>query len=277
MVPVVSLSQSEHFSVASDCIRGPIRCVCWCTLWVECSFVSCEGDGYSSSDSYTSDQEPITRQRSVCVLIFTCVHLASPADCLSFPSRSQSGTSPDALKVVAPPPPPPPRPHPSHSRSSSLDMNRTFAATTAPGQPQSSTVAYPPAVPPRPLPTQVTATHRTYDCKKTNKPSPVLSSVSSVQTSVPLAGHRPEADGAAVVGATAGGGGGAVLSTTSPQQIPQQPNFADFSQFQAFAASEQPSSLPEVDIHSEPGQVGWCVCECVFACSSFQLVDDGKY
>uniref|UniRef100_A0A3B3CXN5 RALBP1 associated Eps domain containing 1 n=1 Tax=Oryzias melastigma TaxID=30732 RepID=A0A3B3CXN5_ORYME len=40
---------------------------------------------------------------------------------------------------------------------------------------------------------------------------------------------------------------GAVLSTTSPQQIPQQPNFADFSQFQAFAASEQPSSLPEVD------------------------------
>uniref|UniRef100_A0A674MQ13 RALBP1 associated Eps domain containing 1 n=1 Tax=Takifugu rubripes TaxID=31033 RepID=A0A674MQ13_TAKRU len=52
-------------------------------------------------------------------------------------------------------PPPPPRPHPSHSRSSSLDMNRTFAATAAPGQPQSSAIAYPPAVPPRPLPTQV--------------------------------------------------------------------------------------------------------------------------
>uniref|UniRef100_A0A3Q3WXY0 Uncharacterized protein n=1 Tax=Mola mola TaxID=94237 RepID=A0A3Q3WXY0_MOLML len=112
--------------------------------------------------------------------------------------ESQSGTSPEALKVVAPPPPPP-RPHPSHSRSSSLDMNRTFAATSAPGQPQSSTIAYPPAVPPRPLPTQ--------------------------------------AEGAP--------GGGAVLTTTSPQQIPQQPNFADFSQFQAFAASEQPSSLPE--------------------------------
>ncbi|XP_051264611.1 ralBP1-associated Eps domain-containing protein 1 isoform X1 [Dicentrarchus labrax] len=152
------------------------------------------GDGYSSSDSFTSDQEPITRQ------------------------RSQSGTSPEALKVVAPPPPPP-RPHPSHSRSSSLDMNRTFAATSAPGQPQPSTIAFPPAVPPRPLPTQ---------------------------TSVPLTGHRGEAEVAP--------GGGAVLTTTSPQQIPQQPNFADFSQFQAFAASEQPSSLPEVDIHSEPGQ-----------------------
>uniref|UniRef100_A0A671WDT5 RALBP1 associated Eps domain containing 1 n=1 Tax=Sparus aurata TaxID=8175 RepID=A0A671WDT5_SPAAU len=143
------------------------------------------GDGYSSSDSFTSDQEPITRQ------------------------RSQSGTSPEALKVVAPPPPPP-RPHPSHSRSSSLDMNRTFAATTAPGQPQPSTIAYPPAVPPRPL-----------------------------SNNVPDTGAP---------------GGGAVLTTTSPQQIPQQPNFADFSQFQAFAASEQPSSLPEVDIHSEPGQ-----------------------
>ncbi|CAI5684181.1 ralBP1-associated Eps domain-containing protein 1 isoform X3 [Oreochromis niloticus] len=152
------------------------------------------GDGYSSSDSFTSDQEPITRQ------------------------RSQSGTSPEALKVVAPPPPPP-RPHPSHSRSSSLDMNRTFAATSATGQPQPSTIAYPPAVPPRPLPTQ---------------------------TSVPLTGHRVEAESIA--------GGGAVLTTTSPQQIPQQPNFADFSQFQAFAASEQPSSLPEVDKHIEPGQ-----------------------
>uniref|UniRef100_A0AAQ5ZWT8 RALBP1 associated Eps domain containing 1 n=1 Tax=Amphiprion ocellaris TaxID=80972 RepID=A0AAQ5ZWT8_AMPOC len=134
---------------------------------------------------------------------------------IMFVSRSQSGTSPEALKVVAPPPPPP-RPHPSHSRSSSLDMNRTFAATSATGQPQPSTIAYPPAVPPRPLPTQ---------------------------TSVPLTGHRVEAEGVP--------GGGAVLTTTSPQQIPQQPNFADFSQFQAFAASEQPSSLPEVDKHSE--------------------------
>ncbi|XP_056150054.1 ralBP1-associated Eps domain-containing protein 1 isoform X2 [Lampris incognitus] len=153
------------------------------------------GDGYSSSDSFTSDQEPITRQ------------------------RSQSGTSPEALKVVAPPPPPP-RPHPSHSRSSSLDMNRSFAAVPATAQPQPGSVAFPPAVPPRPLPTQ---------------------------TSAPHSGHRSEGEGVS--------GAGVVLTTTSPQQIPQQPNFADFSQFQAFAASEQPSSLPEVDIHSETGQV----------------------
>uniref|UniRef100_A0AAX7VMN4 RALBP1 associated Eps domain containing 1 n=1 Tax=Astatotilapia calliptera TaxID=8154 RepID=A0AAX7VMN4_ASTCA len=66
------------------------------------------------------------------------------------------------------------------------------------------------------------------------------------QTSVPLTGHRVEAESIP--------GGAAVLTTTSPQQIPQQPNFADFSQFQAFAASEQPSSLPEVDKHIEPGQ-----------------------
>uniref|UniRef100_A0A8C6T086 RALBP1 associated Eps domain containing 1 n=1 Tax=Neogobius melanostomus TaxID=47308 RepID=A0A8C6T086_9GOBI len=150
------------------------------------------GDGYSSSDSFTSDQEPITRQ------------------------RSQSGTSPEALKVVAPPPPPP-RPHASHSRSSSLDMNRTFAAASAPGQQQqNNAIAFPPAVPPRPLPTQCSAPHT---------------------------GPRGEADP-----------GGAVLST-SPQQIPQQPNFADFSQFQAFAASEKPTSLPEVDKHAEPGPV----------------------
>lgn len=82
--------------------------------------------------------------------------------------------------------------------------------------------------------------------------NPANPSVPSLQTSVPLAGHRPEADGAAAAG-----------GTTSPQQIPQQPNFADFSQFQAFAASEQPSSLPEVDIHCESGQVGCCVCVCV--------------
>ncbi|XP_053300734.1 ralBP1-associated Eps domain-containing protein 1 isoform X2 [Pleuronectes platessa] len=154
------------------------------------------GDGYSSSDSYTSDQEPITRQ------------------------RSHSGTSPETLKVVAAPPPPPPRPHASHSRSSSLDMNRTFAAVTAPGQQQPSTIAYPPAVPPRPLPTQSSAPHT---------------------------GHRGDAEGVPA--------GGAGLTATSPHQIPQQPNFADFSQFTAFAASEQPSSLPEVDTHSEAGQV----------------------
>ncbi|KAF3850125.1 hypothetical protein F7725_019844 [Dissostichus mawsoni] len=143
------------------------------------------GDGYSSSDSYTSDQEPITRQRS----------------------------------VVAPPPPPP-RPHPSHSRSSSLDMNRTFAAVTAAGQPPSLAITYPPAAftPP------------------------------SFQSSAPHTGHRSEAE-------VVPGGPAALTTSTSPHQIPQQPNFADFSQFQAFAATDQPSSLPEDDIHSEPGQV----------------------
>ncbi|XP_017267427.1 ralBP1-associated Eps domain-containing protein 1 isoform X2 [Kryptolebias marmoratus] len=189
---------SDHNHPTSPLLAKPPELSEEAKLTASMKFVAANtvGDGYSSSDSFTSDQEPITRQ------------------------RSQSGASPEALKVVAPPPPPP-RPQPSHSRSSSLDMNRTFAATSAPGQPQPSTTAFPPAVPPRPLPTQ---------------------------TSVPLAGHRVEAEGVP-------GGGAALTATTSPQQIPQQPNFADFSQFQALAASEQPSSLPEVDKHTEAGQV----------------------
>ncbi|KAL7987720.1 hypothetical protein Chor_006639 [Crotalus horridus] len=143
-------------------------------------------DGYSSSDSFTSDAEHIgstvTRQ------------------------RSHSGTSPDNPA----PPPPPPRPHPSHSRSSSLDMNRTFPVT--PGQQQTGVVACPPAVPPRPQPTQA-GSHV----------------------------HRPaDADGLIV------------HNSTSPQQIPEQPNFADFSHFEVFAASnvneddvEEIEKLPE--------------------------------
>ncbi|XP_063079863.1 ralBP1-associated Eps domain-containing protein 1 isoform X4 [Engraulis encrasicolus] len=150
------------------------------------------GDGYSSSDSFTSDQEPIagvvTRQ------------------------RSHSGASPEGLQVVAPPPPPP-RPHASHSRSSSLDMNRNFAAVTSAGQQPAGGVAFPPAVPPRPLPTQASAPHS----------------------------HR----------SVEGGEGGASLLSTSPQQMPQQPNFADFSQFQAFA--EQPQE--DAEKHPESAQV----------------------
>ncbi|XP_066515166.1 ralBP1-associated Eps domain-containing protein 1 isoform X1 [Hoplias malabaricus] len=138
------------------------------------------GDGYSSSDSFASDQEPIssavTRQ------------------------RSHSGTSPEGLKVVAPPPPPP-RPHASHSRSSSLDMNRNFTAVPAGAQQQAGVVAFPPAVPPRPLATQTSVPH----------------------------GHR-SVDGDSLPAHT----------STSPQQIPEQPNFADFSQFQAFTV-EQPT------------------------------------
>ncbi|NP_001382917.1 ralBP1-associated Eps domain-containing protein 1 [Gallus gallus] len=144
-------------------------------------------DGYSSSDSYTSDPEQIgsavTRQ------------------------RSHSGTSPDNTA----PPPPPPRPHPSHSRSSSLDMNRSFSVT--PGQQQAAVVAYPPAVPPRPQPSQGAGPHV----------------------------HRPvDADG--LISHT----------STSPQQIPEQPNFADFSQFEAFAASGvNKEEDDEIETHSE--------------------------
>uniref|UniRef100_A0A8C9VPD4 RALBP1 associated Eps domain containing 1 n=1 Tax=Scleropages formosus TaxID=113540 RepID=A0A8C9VPD4_SCLFO len=150
------------------------------------------GDGYSSSDSFTSDQEPIsgvvTRQ------------------------RSHSGTSPEGLKAVAPaPPPPPPRPQASHSRSSSLDMNRSFAAVPA-GQQQPGVVAYAPAVPPRPQPAQASGSH----------------------------GHR-STDGDAL----------GPHASTSPQKIPEQPNFADFSHFQAFA-SEQPPD--DADKHGEVPQ-----------------------
>ncbi|KAJ8355846.1 hypothetical protein SKAU_G00186400 [Synaphobranchus kaupii] len=148
------------------------------------------GDGYSSSDSFTSDQEPIgvvTRQ------------------------RSHSGTSPEGLKAAAPPPPPP-RPHASHSRSSSLDMNRNFAPVPA-GQQQATGVAYPPAVPPRPQPTQAPGSH----------------------------GHR-----------SAEGDGLAGHLSTSPQQIPEQPNFADFSQFQAFA--EDGEKHPESSQAEKPGE-----------------------
>ncbi|XP_062478771.1 ralBP1-associated Eps domain-containing protein 1 isoform X11 [Pezoporus occidentalis] len=144
-------------------------------------------DGYSSSDSYTSDPEQIgstvTRQ------------------------RSHSGTSPDNTA----PPPPPPRPHPSHSRSSSLDMNRSFSVT--PGQQQAGVVAYPPAVPPRPQPSQGAGPHV----------------------------HRP-VDAEGLIAHT----------STSPQQIPEQPNFADFSQFEAFAVSgANKEEDGEIETHSE--------------------------
>ncbi|XP_036397599.1 ralBP1-associated Eps domain-containing protein 1-like isoform X2 [Megalops cyprinoides] len=140
------------------------------------------GDGYNSSDSFTSDQDPV-----VSVIAR---------------QRSHSGTSPEGLKAVAPPPPPP-RPSASHSRSSSLDMNRNLASiTSVPAGPQAAgNAALPPAVPPRPQPSQATATH----------------------------GHR-----------SVDGDGTAAHPSTSPQLIPEQPNFADFSQFEVFAA-EQPS------------------------------------
>ncbi|MGH0127461.1 UNVERIFIED_CONTAM: hypothetical protein FKN15_019150 [Acipenser sinensis] len=112
------------------------------------------------------------------------------------------------------PPPPPPRPHASHSRSSSLDMNRSFAAVTT-GQQQAGVVVYPPAVPPRPQPTQVAGPHM----------------------------HRA-VDGDGVV----------VHSSTSPQQIPEQPNFADFSQFEVFASVATEESSDEGENHSDAVQ-----------------------
>uniref|UniRef100_A0A8C3KSU3 RALBP1 associated Eps domain containing 1 n=1 Tax=Chrysolophus pictus TaxID=9089 RepID=A0A8C3KSU3_CHRPC len=163
----------------------------WPELNQSSEVISKLSDGYSSSDSYTSDPEQIgsavTRQ------------------------RSHSGTSPDNTA----PPPPPPRPHPSHSRSSSLDMNRSFSVT--PGQQQAGVVAYPPAVPPRPQPSQGAGPHV----------------------------HRPvDADG--LISHT----------STSPQQIPEQPNFADFSQFEAFAASGvNKEEDDEIETHSEALQV----------------------
>ncbi|KAJ3606896.1 hypothetical protein NHX12_026414 [Muraenolepis orangiensis] len=168
---------SDHNHPTSPLLAKPPELSEEAMLAASLKFVAANtvGDGYSSSDSFTSDQEPITRQ------------------------RSHSGTSPEALKVVP------------------------------------SVIAYPPAVPPRPLPTQ---------------------------TSVPHGGHRSEVEGGGGAPLTApapttGTATIATAGTTSPQQIPQQPNFADFSLFKAFATSDQPSSLPETDKHSEmlAGQV----------------------
>uniref|UniRef100_A0A8C2HT79 RALBP1 associated Eps domain containing 1 n=1 Tax=Cyprinus carpio TaxID=7962 RepID=A0A8C2HT79_CYPCA len=124
------------------------------------------GDGYSSSDSFTSDQEPIS----------------------SAVNRQRYLTSCSGLKVVAPPPPPP-RPNASHSRSSSLDMNRNFIAIT--------------------LFIEV-----------------IRYVMFNLQTSVPH-GHR-----------SVEGDGLPAITSTSPQQMPEQPNFADFSQFQVFAVDQ---------------------------------------
>ncbi|XP_024275866.2 LOW QUALITY PROTEIN: ralBP1-associated Eps domain-containing protein 1 [Oncorhynchus tshawytscha] len=182
---------SDHTHPTSPLMAKPPELSEETKLATSMKFVTANsGDGYSSSDSYTSDQDPIT---SVVTR-----------------QRSNSGTSPEGLKVACPPPPPP-RPNASHSRSSSLDMNRNFAAHPA-GPQQSGVVACPPAIPPRPLPTQ---------------------------TSGPHSGHRSDE-------------GLAAHSTTSPQQIPEQPNFADFSQFQAFAASDQPSDNGEKHPESLP-------------------------
>lgn len=85
------------------------------------------------------------------------------------------------------------------------------------GQQQAGVVAYPPAVPPRPQPSQGAGPHV----------------------------HRP-VDAEGLIAHT----------STSPQQIPEQPNFADFSQFEVFAASAvNKEEEDEIETHSEVLQV----------------------
>ncbi|KAM6185564.1 ralBP1-associated Eps domain-containing protein 1 isoform 5-T5 [Rhynchocyon petersi] len=87
---------------------------------------------------------------------------------------------------------------PDLSEESKINSSVKFASGNTVGQQPAGVVAHPPAVPPRPQPSQA--------------PGPVV--------------HRPvDADGLIA------------HTSTSPQQIPEQPNFADFSQFEVLAAS----------------------------------------
>uniref|UniRef100_A0A2K6TKH5 RALBP1 associated Eps domain containing 1 n=1 Tax=Saimiri boliviensis boliviensis TaxID=39432 RepID=A0A2K6TKH5_SAIBB len=89
-------------------------------------------------------------------------------------------------------------PVPIRMTPSKIHMQEMELKRTGSGQQQAGVVAHPPAVPPRPQPSQA--------------PGPAV--------------HRPvDADGLMT------------HTSTSPQQIPEQPNFADFSQFEVFAAS----------------------------------------
>ncbi|OCT80266.1 hypothetical protein XELAEV_18027084mg [Xenopus laevis] len=140
---------------------------------------------------------------------------SEPEDVENVAARQRSHSSTSPDNTAPPPPPPPPRPQASHSRSSSLDMNRTFSITTA-GQQQATTVVHPPAVPPRPLPTQTSGSHM----HRSMESESVMS-------------H----------------------SSTSPQQMPEQPNFADFSQFEAFASCVTEQSSDDSENHTEVAQV----------------------
>ncbi|XP_075563575.1 ralBP1-associated Eps domain-containing protein 1 isoform X10 [Pelecanus crispus] len=92
-----------------------------------------------------------------------------------------------------------------------------FTAGNTVRQQQAGVVAYPPAVPPRPQPSQGAGPHV----------------------------HRP-VDAEGLIAHT----------STSPQQIPEQPNFADFSQFEAFAVSGvNKEDDDEMETHSEVLQV----------------------
>uniref|UniRef100_A0A9J7YJY9 RALBP1 associated Eps domain containing 1 n=1 Tax=Cyprinus carpio carpio TaxID=630221 RepID=A0A9J7YJY9_CYPCA len=107
---------------------------------------------------------------------------------------------------------------PELSEETKLAAAIKFPGTTV-GPQQPGVVAFPPAVPPRPLPTQV-------------QPMPH--------------GHR-----------SVEGDGLPAITSTSPQQMPEQPNFADFSQFQVFAVDqpaddgEKPSDSGQNDVQAE--------------------------
>ncbi|XP_074020391.1 ralBP1-associated Eps domain-containing protein 1 isoform X6 [Numenius arquata] len=109
--------------------------------------------------------------------------------------------------------PPPPPPRPHPSHSRSSSLDMNRSFSVTPGQQQAGVVAYPPAVPPRPQPSQGAGPHV----------------------------HRP-VDAEGLIAHT----------STSPQQIPEQPNFADFSQFEAFAVSGvSKEEEDEIETHSE--------------------------
>ncbi|XP_038623240.1 ralBP1-associated Eps domain-containing protein 1 isoform X2 [Tachyglossus aculeatus] len=119
--------------------------------------------------------------------------------------------------------PPPPPPRSHPNHSRSSSLDMNRTFTVTTGQQQTGVVAYPPAVPPRPQPSQAAGPHV----------------------------HRP-VDAEGLIAHT----------STSPQQIPEQPNFADFSQFEVFAASgvneeqedeaEQHSEVLQVEKSSDP-------------------------
>uniref|UniRef100_A0ACB8GD72 RalBP1-associated Eps domain-containing protein 1 n=1 Tax=Sphaerodactylus townsendi TaxID=933632 RepID=A0ACB8GD72_9SAUR len=108
--------------------------------------------------------------------------------------------------------PPPPPPRPHPSHSRSSSLDMNRTFTITPAQTQTGVIAYPPAVPPRPQPSQAGG-HV----------------------------HRPS-DSDGLIAHT----------STSPQQIPEQPNFADFSQFEVFAASGvNEEEHEEIEINAE--------------------------
>uniref|UniRef100_A0A803T298 RALBP1 associated Eps domain containing 1 n=1 Tax=Anolis carolinensis TaxID=28377 RepID=A0A803T298_ANOCA len=102
---------------------------------------------------------------------------------------------------------------PDIAEENKMNASVKFVGGSTVGQQQTGVIAYPPAVPPRPLPSQA-------------------------------GGH---------VHRSADAEGITTHASTSPQQIPEQPNFADFSHFEVFAASsvneeedEEPEKHPEV-------------------------------